>query len=56
MYLFENRCTSGGVKKEEIVKKFGISLLEAENQFALLRHCELVKGQKRANGVHLVPF
>jgi hypothetical protein len=44
------------VKKEEIATKFGISQLEAENQFALLRHCELVKGQKRADGVYLVPF
>jgi len=33
------------VKKEQIAKKFEISLLETENHFALLRHCDLVKGQ-----------
>lgn len=54
--IYEFIVSSGGVKREEIAKKFGISLLETENQFALLRHCELVKGQKRADGVYLVPF
>jgi len=54
--IYEFISSSGGVKKEEIAKKFGISLLEAENQFALLRHCELVKGQKRVDGVYLVTF
>lgn len=54
--IYEFVVSSGGVKKDEIPKKFGISALEAENQFALLRHCELLKGQKRADGVYLVPF
>jgi hypothetical protein len=54
--IYEFIVSSCGVKKEEIAKKLGISLLETENQFALLRHCELVKGQKRADGVYLVPF
>lgn len=54
--IYEFIVSSSGVKKEEISKKFGISQIEAENQFALLRHCELVKGQKRADGVYLVPF
>ncbi|MDQ1251646.1 MAG: hypothetical protein QG646_754 [Euryarchaeota archaeon] len=54
--IYEFIVSSGGVKKEEISKKLGISQIEAENQFALLRHCELVKGQKRADGVYLVPF
>jgi late competence protein required for DNA uptake (superfamily II DNA/RNA helicase) len=54
--IYELIVSSGGVKKDEIAKKFGISQLVAENQFALLRHCELVKGQKRADGVYLVPF
>lgn len=54
--IYEFIVSMGGVKREEIAKKFGISAREAENQFALLRHCELVKGQKRADGVYLVPF
>ncbi len=54
--IYEFIVSSGGVKKEEIAQKFEISLLETENQFALLRHCELVKGQKMADGIYLVPF
>jgi late competence protein required for DNA uptake (superfamily II DNA/RNA helicase) len=54
--IYEFIVSSGGAKKEEIAKKFEISLLETENQFALLRHCELLKGQKRTDGVYLVPF
>jgi hypothetical protein len=54
--IYELVLSTTGAKKEEIAKKFGISLLEAENQIALLRHCELVKGQKRADGVYIVPF
>lgn len=54
--IYEFVISKGGAKKEEIAEKFGISLLETENQFALLRHCELLKGQKRSNGVYFVPF
>ena len=54
--IYEFIVSSGGGKKEEIAQKFSISLLETENQFALLRHCELVKGQKRVDGIYLVPF
>jgi hypothetical protein len=54
--IYEFIVSSGGVNKEEIAQKFSISLLETENQFALLRHCELVKGQKRVDGIYLVPF
>jgi hypothetical protein len=54
--IYDFIVSSGGVKKEEIAKKFAIFILEAENQFALLRHCELVKGQKRAGGVYPVSF
>jgi len=54
--IYEFIVSRGGAKKEEIAEKFGISLRETENQFALLRHCELVKGQKRTDGVYLVPF
>lgn len=54
--IYEFVVSRGGTKKDEIAEKFGISLLETENQFALMRHCELLKGQKRADGVYLVPF
>lgn len=54
--MYELVVSEGGVKREEIAQKLGISEGEAENQFALLRHCELLKGQKRADGVYIVPF
>ncbi|AKB77038.1 hypothetical protein MSHOH_0555 [Methanosarcina horonobensis HB-1 = JCM 15518] len=54
--IYDFIVSRGGAKKEEIAEKFGISARETENQFALLRHCELVKGQKRTDGVYLVPF
>lgn len=54
--IYDFIVSRGGAKKEEIAEKFGISSRETENQFALLRHCELVKGQKREDGVYLVPF
>lgn len=44
--IYDFIVSNGGVKKEKIAEKFGISSREAENQFALLRHCELVKGRK----------
>jgi len=54
--IYESVISKGGAKKEEITEKFEISLLETENLFALLRHCELLKGQKRSDGVYFVPF
>ncbi len=54
--IYELIVSTGGVKREDLAKKFEISPREAENQFALLRHCELLKGQKRPDGVYLVPF
>lgn len=41
---------------EEIMKKFGLSLKEMQTQMAVLRHCELVRGQKDGNKIYLVPF
>jgi hypothetical protein len=44
--IYELIVSSWGVKKVKIAQKFEISLLETENQFALLRLYELVKRQK----------
>src|SRR5680860_169076 len=33
--------------KQELTDYFKLPVWELENQFAILRHCELVKGQKR---------
>lgn len=54
--IYEFILAKGGATREEIVSEMGISTRELENQFAILRHCELLKGQKREDGVYLVPF
>jgi len=41
---------------EELCTTFHLSPQELENQIAILRHCELVKGQKEGNKVYLTPF
>jgi predicted HTH transcriptional regulator len=46
----------GKVTREELSSKFHLSPQQLENQIAILRHCELVKGQKEGNKVYLTPF
>lgn len=46
----------GKVSGEELFSEFHLSPQELENQIAILRHCELVKGQKEGNKVYLTPF
>lgn len=41
---------------EELFTTFHLSPQELENQIAILRHCELVKGEKEGNKVYLTPF
>ena len=54
--IYEFIISKGGAKREEIAKEFDLPPDELENQFAILRHCELVKGQKREDGVYIVAF
>ncbi|MCR3883628.1 hypothetical protein P0O24_01565 [Methanotrichaceae archaeon M04Ac] len=54
--IYEFIASKGGARREEIAGKFDLPAEELENQFAILRHCELVKGQKRVDGVYIVPF
>jgi hypothetical protein len=54
MYAFVK--TSGKATIEEIMNKFGLSVKEMQTQMAVLRHCELVKGQKDGDKIYLVPF
>jgi DNA-directed RNA polymerase subunit RPC12/RpoP len=41
---------------ERLLDKFSVSRQDMENQLAVLRHCNLVKGQKAADKVYYVPF
>ena len=54
IYMFvKNR---GKVTAEEIITKFNISQRDLQNQFATLRHCELIKGRKENDKIYIVPF
>ncbi|MGC9514387.1 hypothetical protein [Methanocrinis sp.] len=54
--IYEFIISKGGARREEIAKEFDLPQDELENQFAILRHCELVKGQKREDGIYIVAF
>ena len=46
----------GKVTAEEVITKFSLSPRDMQNQFATLRHCELIKGHKENDKVYIVPF
>jgi hypothetical protein len=46
----------GKVTLEEICAEFNLSPVRAQNQLAILRHLELVKGKKEADKTYIVPF
>jgi late competence protein required for DNA uptake (superfamily II DNA/RNA helicase) len=47
---------NGKVTPEEMMKRFDLSVKEMQTQMAMLRHCELIKGQKDGDKIYLVPF
>ncbi|MBC8275584.1 MAG: hypothetical protein H8E40_11540 [Chloroflexi bacterium] len=42
--------------RAEIMQTFNLSEPQMQAQLAILRHCQLVKGQKEGNQIYLVPF
>ncbi len=46
----------GKSTKPEIAEKFDLKEKELERQFAILRHCELLKGKKEGDKIYVVPF
>ncbi len=54
--IYDFIVSKGGATRDEIAERFSLPPEELENPFAILRHCELVKGQKRKDGVYIVPF
>ena len=46
----------GKVTLEELMKNFNLTKSQLQNQFAVLRHCELIKGRKETDRIFLVPF
>ncbi len=46
----------GKATREEIAGKFQLTDFEMEKQFAVLRHCEVLKATKEKGRVYIVPF
>lgn len=46
----------GKVTAAELTEKLGISPDDLQSQFAVLRHCELIKGRKEGDTVYIVLF
>ena len=44
------------VTLQEICTEFNLSSVRAQNQLAILRHLELIKGKKEADQTYIVPF
>ena len=46
----------GFISREELMGKLSLSAAEFEKQFAVLRHCELLRAFKEGNTVYLAKF
>ncbi|MGD0645249.1 MAG: hypothetical protein ABSA75_10125 [Candidatus Bathyarchaeia archaeon] len=46
----------GKITKEELLKKISIKPEELESQFAILRHCELIRAFKEGDKVYLTKW
>ena len=54
--LYRFVADKGKVTFEEICEEFNLSPVRAQNQLAILRHLELIKGKKEADSTYIVPF
>jgi hypothetical protein len=54
MYKFVT--DKGKVTLQEICAEFNLPPVRAQNQLAILRHLELIKGKKEADNTYIVPF
>ena len=52
--IYEFIQIKGKVTMPELVERFGLPQADMENQFAILRHCQLLKGKKEGDSVYLV--
>ena len=54
--VYEFIKSRGEVTRQEIMEGLGLTLREMESSFAVLRHCELVKGQKKDDDYYITLF
>lgn len=54
--IYEFITRSGGASLRAVAEALGLSEEEVRRQFAVLRHCELARAEKRGNNIYLVPW
>ena len=54
--IYEFIKSKGKVTIEELSSTFHLPYQEAENQIAILRHCELIKGQQEGDKIYITIF
>ncbi len=54
--IYEFIRDKGKTTIEELIHHFNLTESELRSEFAVLRHCELVKGTKQHDSVYVVPF
>jgi hypothetical protein len=52
--MYEFIKSKGKVTREDLQREFCLKPNELENEFAILRHCQLLKGKKEGDTVYLV--
>ena len=52
--IYEYIREKGKATKAELMENFKLPAAELENQFAILRHCQLLKGKKEGDMVYIV--
>lgn len=54
--IYELVQSKGKISFEQLIQNFDLTSQQMENQIAILRHCELIRGQKIDGQVYIVPF
>lgn len=54
--IYEYIQENGKATKADLMAKFQLPVAELDNQFAILRHCQLLKGKKEGDLVYIVLF
>jgi formylmethanofuran dehydrogenase subunit E len=52
--IYEFIRDKGKATRMELMDRFNLAPTELENQFAILRHCQLLKGKKEGDMVYIV--
>lgn len=52
--IYETIQSKGKATREELTAEMGLSAREFENEFAILRHCQLLKAKREGDVIYLV--